>query len=133
MSLVTDRATSLRMGGIRQRDTEAELLVRRAATRIGLKYRVRNRDLPGSPDLANRSRRWAVFVHGCFWHRHPRCVRATLPKRNRPFWRRKFAQNEVRDAVAALALRLAGFRVVTIWECEAEQSSILIRRLRRLQ
>ena len=118
--IVTDAATSRRMADVRQKDTTPELAVRQALTMLGLRYRVRNRDLPGSPDIANRSRRWAVFVHGCFWHRHPGCVRTTTPKRNRVFWIRKFEANVARDARAVAELQKRGFRVITIWECETE-------------
>ena len=73
------RDTSARMGNIRQRGTEPELAVRAMLTALGVRYRTGNRDLPGSPDLANRGRHWAIFVHGCFWHAHPGCVKATMP------------------------------------------------------
>jgi DNA mismatch endonuclease (patch repair protein) len=130
--LDVDAATSLRMALVRQRGTAAELAVRRALRELGHRYRVRNRDLPGSPDAANRTRRWAVFVHGCFWHRHDGCVKTTTPKRNRPFWEAKFDANQKRDRRAVLALRRLGFAVVIVWECEAEQSTLLIRKLRKL-
>lgn len=127
--IVTDAATSRRMADVRQKDTTPELAVRRALTMLGLRYRVRNRDLPGSPDIANRTRKWAVFVHGCFWHRHPGCVRSTTPKRNRAFWKKKFEANVARDARAVAALRERGFRVVTVWECETEIEATLLSRL----
>jgi len=129
--IVTDAATSRRMADVRQRDTTPELAVRRALTMLGLRYRVRNRDLPGSPDIANRTRKWAVFVHGCFWHRHPGCVRSTTPKRNRAFWKKKFEANVERDARAVAALRERGFRVVTVWECETEVDPARLVRLLR--
>lgn len=114
----TDAATSLRLSRIRQRGTKPELEVRRALSRLGIRYRVENRDLPGSPDLANRRKRWAVFVHGCYWHSHPGCSRATLPKRNRAFWEAKFEANRQRDARALQDLRARGFRTLVIWECK---------------
>lgn len=117
---VTDAATSRRMAGIRQKGTTPELAVRRALTRLGLRYRITNRDLPGSPDLANRSRRWAIFVHGCFWHRHRDCRRTSTPTRNREFWEAKFTANIERDRRAVDALRRAGYHVATVWECETE-------------
>ena len=119
--LVVDAETSLRMAGIRQRDTAAEQIVRVILTRLGHAYRVSNRDLPGSPDVANRTRRWAVFVHGCFWHSHARCPRATVPKRNRRFWEEKFEANRERDTRAVASLRRLGYRVVVVWECEADK------------
>jgi DNA mismatch endonuclease (patch repair protein) len=126
--LVVDAETSLRMAGIRQKDTSAEQIVREILRRLGHSYRVSNRDLPGSPDAANRSRRWAVFVHGCFWHSHTRCPRATVPKRNRRFWAEKFEANRKRDAHAIAALRRLGYRVVVIWECEAEKRAASVTR-----
>ena len=93
---------------------------------LGHRYRVRNRDLPGSPDVANRSRRWAVFVHGCYWHRHG-CKATTTPKRNRAFWEAKFARNVERDAESAAALRKLGFTVVVVWECETKGDLAALR------
>ncbi len=126
--LVLDAATSLRMAGVRQHDTSAEQLVRQILRRLGHSYRSKNRDLPGSPDVANRTRRWAVFVHGCFWHRHAGCIRATTPKRNRPFWKEKFEQNRRRDARVLAALRRMGFTAVVVWECEAEEKPARVER-----
>lgn len=127
--LVTDSATSRRMAGVRQSGTKAELLVRVAARKLGLRYRTVNKDLPGSPDLANRSRHWAVFVHGCFWHRHPDCSRATTPKRNREFWVAKFEANLRRDRASLEQLEQLGFGVVVVWECEAEDEATTQRKL----
>lgn len=127
-----DPSTSERLSRVRQEGTEPELLVRELLSRLGLRYRVRNRDLPGSPDLANRRRRWAVFVHGCYWHHHADCRLATVPKRNRAFWARKFATNRHRDRRVTAALRRAGFCVVIVWQCQTEQPQRLQRRLERL-
>lgn len=117
-ALILDADTSRRLGRIRQHGTSAELTVRRALHAAGHRFRVHNRDLPGSPDIANRSRKWAVFVHGCFWHRHPGCKRTTTPSRNRDFWTLKFDQNVARDTRVQKTLRDMGYRVVVIWECE---------------
>lgn len=114
----TDAETSRRMAGIRQKGTTAELLVRSALTGCGVAYRLNVRSLPGSPDLANKRRKFAVFVQGCFWHGHPGCKRATVPKRNASFWREKFAANRARDAIALKKLKRMGYRTVVIWECE---------------
>ena len=126
---ITDAETSSRMGRIRQRGTEPELLVRQACRSLGMRYRTSNQDLPGSPDLANRSQRWAIFVHGCFWHQHSGCSKATTPKRNAEFWSAKFQRNVERDREARAALRRLGFRVLTLWQCEAESPGVLARRL----
>jgi DNA mismatch endonuclease, patch repair protein len=114
----------------RQKDTRAEVLVRSLLHRLGYRFRVKNRDLPGSPDAANRSRRWALFVHGCYWHQHPGCPRATVPKRNREFWQGKFADNRDRDQRVAAQLEERGYTVVTVWECETEEPERLGERLR---
>lgn len=129
--IVYDEKTAKRMGGIRQKDTLPEMTVRRALASVGLRYRIRNRDLPGSPDIANREHAWAIFVHGCYWHRHPGCSKATTPKRNRAFWDAKFAANVARDARSVAALRRRGYRVLTIWECETKERGALTRRIDR--
>ena len=130
--LVTDPETSARLGRIRQRDTAAELAVRRIIHQLGHRFRVGNRDLPGSPDIANRKRRWAIFVHGCFWHRHNGCSRTTTPKRNREFWEAKFEANIVRDRRVASTLRELGYKIITIWECEIADQIALQRNLKRV-
>jgi DNA mismatch endonuclease (patch repair protein) len=124
-----DEATSQRMARIRRKGTSPELIVRQLVSAIGQRYRVANRDLPGSPDLANRSRAWAVFVHGCFWHRHPRCRLTTTPKRNAPFWRAKFQRNGDRESAAGL--RRLGYRVLIVWECETRIPAELGGRIAR--
>lgn len=85
---------------------------------LGATYRKNVRALPGSPDFANQKKKWAVFVHGCFWHHHTGCGRATVPKANSEFWSEKFARNRSRDAEATIRLRQNGFAVVIVWECE---------------
>jgi DNA mismatch endonuclease (patch repair protein) len=130
-SLQTDAKTSARLGRVRQHGTAPELAVRRVMTRLGHRYRTTNRDLPGSPDLANRTQRWALFVHGCYWHAHRGCRRATIPTRNRDYWEAKFAANRERDARAVRSLRKLGFLVITLWECELGDSDALAHRLRR--
>jgi len=128
--LVVDAETSERLGRIRQHGTSAELTVRRLLHSLGHRFRVHNRDLAGSPDIANRSRRWVVFVHGCFWHRHAGCKRTTTPSRNRQFWLDKFEANVARDMRVQAALREEGYRVVVVWECETQDATRL-RGLRR--
>ena len=109
------------MGRIRQRDTSAERLLRHWMWRVGYRYVTHNKRLPGRPDLSNSRRRWAIFVHGCFWHGHEECSRATLPKRHTEFWKEKIAQNVARDARKERALRQMGFDVFTVWECHLNQ------------
>jgi len=83
--------------------------------------------------MVNRSRRWAVFVHGCFWHAHPGCVKATVPKRNQSFWLEKFTDNRMRDRRVIRALRYRGYRALVIWQCQAEDPGKLETHLRRLK
>ena len=117
----TDPATSARMRRVRQRDTAAEIVVRHWLWRRGVRYSTKNSDLPGSPDIANRRRKWAIFVHGCFWHGHAGCGRSGLPKRNTAAWREKIEANKRRDSGKEAALRGLGYRVVIVWECNAER------------
>lgn len=128
----TTVAISVRMGQVRHQGTSAELAVRQMARLVGLRFTVKNRDLPGSPDLANRLRRVAVFVHGCFWHRHRNCTRTTTPKSNRSFWEAKFRRNQERDRAAIRLLRKRGFATAVVWECEIGRTDRIVRRLVRL-
>ena len=115
---VVDRATRSRMmSGIRGRDTQPEILVRKYLHAQGLRYRLARKDLPGKPDLVFPGYRAVVFVHGCFWHRHPECKYAATPSSNRDFWREKFATNVERDRRAEQKLRENGWRVFVVWEC----------------
>jgi DNA mismatch endonuclease (patch repair protein) len=114
----TTAETSKRMGRVRRHGTTPELVARSVVSSLGARYTLKNRDLPGSPDLANRTRKFAIFINGCFWHRHTGCPKATLPKRNRQFWQAKFSRNAERDAEVAIALERIGFKVMVIWECQ---------------
>jgi len=116
-----DPATSARMAGIRQKGTKIETMVAIALHELCLRYRKNVKQLSGSPDFANRSRRWAIFVNGCFWHHHTGCRKATVPKSNTKFWMAKFRDNQRRDARAINRLRREGYRVVIIWECQADR------------
>ncbi|MCD2323042.1 very short patch repair endonuclease [Sphingomonas sp. IC-56] len=117
------------MRQIRARDTGPELIVRRALHARGLRFRLHRRDLPGTPDIVLPGRRLIVFVHGCFWHRHAGCRGCTTPSTRREFWQNKFDANVARDVRAAESLTATGWRVETIWECEARDPNSLSRRL----
>lgn len=119
------------MSRVRQRGTNAELAVAAALRDLGMSYRRNVADLPGSPDFANRTRNWVIFVHGCFWHQHTGCRRATIPKTNEQFWRAKFLANRARDARAIGELRHRGFRVCVVWECQTDDAARLVRQLAR--
>ena len=126
-----DPRRSALMSRVRQRGTEAELAVAVALRKLGVRYRLNVTSLPGSPDFANRKMRWVIFVHGCFWHRHTGCKRATFPKTNADFWHDKFLSNRTRDARAIRELRHLGFKVSLVWECQTADTADLVGRLRR--
>lgn len=130
--LQVDEVASEKMSKVGSRDTRPEMVVRRCLHALGHHYRTRNPTLPGRPDVANQSRRWAVFVHGCYWHQHEGCPRATVPIRNREFWLAKFRRNRERDAEAIAELRRMGLKVVVVWECETKHPDKLARRLQRV-
>ena len=131
--LPTDDNRSALMKRVRRSGTEAEQVVAAACRALGLSYRLNVRSLPGSPDLANKSNRWAVFVNGCYWHRHTGCARATIPKRNHEFWWEKFGANRRRDARKIKSLRALGFRVLVVWECQTMDAAMLADRLSNLR
>lgn len=121
---VVDAATRSRMmKGIRSKDTQPEMTVRKYLHARGFRYRLHTRQLPGSPDLVLPKYRVAIFVHGCFWHRHAGCRYATTPANNAERWKLKFDANIDRDARKENLLREAGWRVITVWECELKRNS----------
>lgn len=135
--IISSEKRSQMMSAVGQKDTSPEMAVRAILTDLGCHYRVENRDLPGSPDVANRSRSWAVFVNGCFWHGHKNCPKTgtgtefRVPKSNPEYWLEKFRKNRKRDARAVRALRRRGFTVVLVWECELRDPEAVRERLRR--
>ena len=122
-------ATRRRMSRVGSKDTGPEMRVRQTAHALGYRYRLHARDLPGSPDLVFRGRRKVIFVHGCYWHRHPGCKRASMPSTRREYWQAKFDRNVARDADAEAALREAGWDVLVVWECETKDADALAARL----
>lgn len=122
-------ARSALMRKVRGRDTKPEMIVRRILHGAGYRYRLHAGDLAGRPDIVFRPRRKAIFVHGCFWHRHEGCKRTTTPKTRREFWEDKFAANQKRDAAAVSFLERQGWAVAVVWECETEDTNRLLNRL----
>ncbi|MBZ9898524.1 very short patch repair endonuclease [Mesorhizobium sp. BR1-1-6] len=104
------------MASVGQRDTGAEMALRKTLHRTGLRYRLHDRSLPGSPDLVFRRFHAVVFVHGCYWHSHG-CYRSTVPKSRQHFWKDKFEANRSRDRRNIASLLDGGWRVLTVWEC----------------
>lgn len=117
------------MGRVRQAGTAPEEAVAAWLRAHKLGYRRNVRTLPGRPDFANRRAGFAIFVHGCFWHRHPGCLRTTTPARNREFWLEKFASNVARDAARTSELEQTGLCTITIWECETQNADLLAEKL----
>ncbi len=120
------------MRRVKGRDTTPELAVRKALTRLGARYRLHRKELPGKPDIVLPGRRLALFVHGCFWHGHDCARGARVPKQNRDYWLGKVGRNRARDAASRAALEAKGWRVETVWECELKDAPALTRRLRAL-
>ena len=113
------------MSRIRSKDTVPEILTRSAVHALGIRFRTHASDLPGKPDLANKKRKWAIFVHGCFWHSHDGCKLASSPKSNTGYWMPKLMRNRERDKEKTAVLRALGYRVLVVWECQARKSAHL--------
>lgn len=121
-----------RMALVKGRDTKPEMIVRRMLHAMGYRYRLHAKDLPGKPDIILRPRRKAIFVHGCFWHRHPdpNCKRSRLPKSRLDFWEPKLEANAARDRLAVERLEAMGWKVLIIWECELREREQLGNKLK---
>lgn len=115
---MTPEQRSRCMAAIKGKDTKPEMIVRKYLFSRGLRYRVNNRKLPGSPDIVLKKYKTVVFIDGCFWHGHEGCKYYRLPKTNVDFWRHKIAMNMARDYANGIDLRLAGWKVIRVWECE---------------
>lgn len=126
---LTPAQRSARMARVRSKNTKPELRVRGIAYAMGYRFRLHRRDLPGTPDLAFPGRRKVVFVHGCFWHGHPSCRRASMPETHRGFWADKILGNRQRDERNAAFLEAAGWAILVLWECELRDADQLGSRL----
>ncbi|HEX4198802.1 MAG TPA: DNA mismatch endonuclease Vsr [Caulobacteraceae bacterium] len=120
------------MARVKGRDTGPERLVRRLLWRLGARYRLDRRDLPGRPDIVMPGRKLAIFVHGCFWHGHTCARGARVPKANRDYWTGKIARNRARDEKTRTALEALGWRVEVVWECDLKDVDALEARLAAL-
>ena len=127
--IVDSKRRSELMAGIKGRDTAPERMVRSVAHRMGLRFRLHRKDLPGRPDLVFPKHQSVVFVHGCFWHRHEGCRLAYSPKSRVAFWTEKFAANVARDARQEADLKALGWRPLVIWECETRHEAVVEDRL----
>ena len=129
---LTPERRSWLMSRVRGTNTTPEMRVRKAAHALGLRFRLHRKDLPGKPDLVFPKHHLALFVHGCFWHRHADCPKASMPKSREDYWKEKFDANVVRDARVETELRRLGWRVATIWECETRIDADIAERIREL-
>lgn len=127
MDTLTGQQRSERMSRIKSRNTGLELKVRKLIHGLGFRYRIHAKDLPGRPDIVFRKRKLAIFVHGCFWHRHPDrgCALARLPKSRLDFWLPKLEGNRRRDLEKQACLEALGWTVCVIWECQATKPAAL--------
>jgi len=112
------------MASVRQRNTTPEITVRSALHRLGFRYQIHVGKLPGTPDIVFSRKKLAVFVHGCFWHRHG-CRLTTNPKTRHDFWAEKFRRNQERDSAVRAELEALGWAVYEVWECETKTGSFL--------
>ncbi len=120
---------SWNMRQVRNKNTTPEILTRSLMHAMGLRFRLHRKNLPGSPDIVLAKYRTVVFVHGCYWHRHPGCKYASTPKTNTAFWQNKFAQNVNRDTESCRKLKKSGWNVLIIWQCETKDIEKLRKRL----
>jgi DNA mismatch endonuclease (patch repair protein) len=129
MDRLTAERRSWNMSRVKGRNTAPELKVRSLLHRLGFRFSLRRRDLPGRPDIVLPKYGAAIFVHGCFWHRHENCRKSTLPKTRREFWLAKLSGNVERDRRNVIALSQLGWKVLTVWECETGDESALGEKL----
>ena len=131
MDKIAPERRSANMANIRSKDTKPEIAVRRVVHGLGYRYRLHGKHLPGKPDLVFGPRKKVIFVHGCFWHQHAKCVDGRTPRSNSGYWGAKLKRNEERDAEQVHELRRQGWKVLTIWECETSDPDRLERTLKR--
>jgi DNA mismatch endonuclease, patch repair protein len=131
MDVLTPEQRSACMAAIRSKDTKPEMLVRRIVRRLGFRYRLHIKDLPGKPDLVFTGMRKVIFVHGCFWHRHRCRYGRVTPKTNAAFWKKKRMGNASRDRRNLIGLRQAGWRTLVLWECWVKKPDVILSKLSR--
>ena len=125
----TPEKRSAVMRQVKGRDTSPEMKVRRLLWRLGARYRLHRKDLPGAPDIVLPGRRLAIFVHGCFWHGHDCARGARVPKQNRDYWEAKIGRNRARDLRTQAELQALGWTPLILWECELKDEAALRARL----
>ncbi len=133
MDNLTRKNRSWNMSRICSTDTVAEQTVRSYLYKRGLRFHNNDITLPGKPDIVFPKLKAILFINGCYWHRHKGCKRTTMPKSNTTYWRNKFKMNKRRDQRNARNLRLMGYRVLTIWECQTKINSKLVSLFNRIR
>lgn len=128
---LTKQQRSRIMAAVKSRNTKPEIVVRRLVHRLGYRFRLHGRDLPGTPDIVLPRLRKVINVHGCFWHMHTCCHARRAPVNNREYWRRKRFRSATRDKKSGEMLRRAGWTLLIVWECELKQPNRLAARIRR--
>lgn len=127
---VSAEQRSRNMARVKNKNTAPEIVVRKTLHRLGYRFRLHRRDLPGNPDIVLPRYRTVIFVHGCFWHGHPGCRRAARPSSNVEFWNVKLDKNRQRDADVRQRLTALGWQVLTIWQCETKNPAHLEQLIR---
>lgn len=126
---LTKEKRSWNMSRIRSKDTKPEIIVRSLLHHLGYRFRLHSKKLPGKPDIVLTKYKTVIFVHGCFWHRHEGCSRATMPKSNKGYWTAKFERNVQRFKDVSEQIKSLGWKVIVIWECEVKDADVLTERL----
>jgi len=129
MDKISPQERSRVMAQVKGKNTAPEKRVRSLLHKMGFRFRLHRKDLPGAPDIVLAKWKTVIFVHGCFWHRHPGCKRASTPASNMDYWNRKFARNQARDVDNQSRLTSLGWRVIIVWECELRDINSLEKRL----
>lgn len=130
MDTISKERRSWNMSRIRSKNTKPELIVRSLLHRLGYRFRLHRKDLPGIPDIVLPKYKTVIFVHGCFWHRHPGCKYAYTPKSNIDKWEKKFNENVQRDIHVQEKLRKLKWNTIIVWECELHEINSLKLRLK---
>lgn len=129
MDKISSAKRSEVMRSVKSKNTDLEMTVRRLLHKAGFRYRLHRKDLPGKPDLVFPGKRKIIFIHGCFWHQHPGCRRATRPIAHADYWNAKLDGNIARDAQHINALHDKGWDTLVVWECDMRDEELLLRRL----
>lgn len=131
MDIFEKEKRSAIMSRVRSANTSPEIRVRKILHRLGYRFRLHRRDLPGTPDIVLAAYNYVIFVHGCFWHRHNGCRDASTPSTRVRFWKKKFAENVTRDGKKTVALQVLGWKVLIVWECELRNEDSVAAKLKK--